>query len=114
MRKLSKLELLKARTTEDQVDAMREHVRAEAADRPGIYRMLAAGGEVVYVGKSKRVRSRLMSYFRCGPSEKGHRILREAERIEWDLHAVGVRGAAGRAPAHQVASPALQRVHEAR
>jgi excinuclease ABC subunit C len=84
MRKLSKLELLRPPTTEEQVETMREHVRGAAADRPGVYRMLAAGGEVVYVGKSKRVRSRLMSYFRCGPSEKGHRILREAERIEWE------------------------------
>ncbi|MEO5568343.1 MAG: UvrB/UvrC motif-containing protein [Gemmatimonadaceae bacterium] len=84
MRALSKLELLRPPTTEDQVDAMREHVRTGAADRPGVYRMLAAGGEVVYVGKSKRLRSRLMSYFRCGPSDKGHRILREAERIEWE------------------------------
>lgn len=84
MRALSKLELLKPPTTEAQVEAMREHVRTAAFDRPGIYRMLAAGGEVVYVGKSKKVRSRLMSYFRAGPSEKGHRILREAERIEWE------------------------------
>jgi excinuclease ABC subunit C len=39
----------------------------------------------VYVGKSKRVRSRLLSYFRCAfPEEKGARILREAERIEWE------------------------------
>ena len=84
MRALSKLELLRPPTAEAQVEVMREHVRAEAADRPGVYRMLATGGEVVYVGKSKRVRSRLMSYFRCGPSEKGHRILREADRIEWE------------------------------
>ena len=50
-----------------------------------MYRMLSAEGEVVYVGKSKRVRSRLLSYFRCAfPADKGARILREAERIEWD------------------------------
>jgi excinuclease ABC subunit C len=47
--------------------------------------MLTADGEVVYVGKSKRVRTRLLSYFRCEfPEEKGARILREADRIEWD------------------------------
>src|SRR4029077_2457533 len=45
----------------------------------------AADGEVVYVGKSKSVRSRLMSYFRCSyPEDKGARILRDAERIEWE------------------------------
>jgi excinuclease ABC subunit C len=64
---------------------MRDDVRANAADRPGIYRMLSSDGEIVYVGKSKRVRSRLLSYFRCSyPEDKGARILREADRIEWD------------------------------
>ncbi len=64
---------------------MRDHVRARATDRPGVYRMYSADGEIVYVGKSKRVRSRLLSYFRCSyPEEKGARILRDAERIEWD------------------------------
>jgi excinuclease ABC subunit C len=64
---------------------MRDRVRAGAADRPGVYRMIAPDGEVVYVGKSKRVRSRLLSYFRAEfPEEKGARIVREAENIEWD------------------------------
>lgn len=64
---------------------MRAHVRAQAQDRPGVYRMLSPDGEVVYVGKSKRLRTRLLSYFRCAfPEEKGARIVREAIRIEWD------------------------------
>ena len=47
--------------------------------------MLSPNGEIVYVGKSKRIRSRLLSYFRCAyPEDKGARILREADRIEWD------------------------------
>ena len=47
--------------------------------------MLSSDGEVVYVGKSKRLRTRLLSYFRCAyPEDKGARILREAERIEWE------------------------------
>jgi len=65
---------------------MRERVRSDCADRPGVYRMLSSDGEIVYVGKSKRVRSRLLSYFRCAyPEDKGARILREADRIEWDF-----------------------------
>jgi excinuclease ABC subunit C len=64
---------------------MRDHVRAGAQDRPGVYRMLSSEGEIVYVGKSKRLRTRLLSYFRCAfPEEKGARIVREAERIEWE------------------------------
>ncbi|MFN8665718.1 MAG: UvrB/UvrC motif-containing protein [Gemmatimonadaceae bacterium] len=63
---------------------LREHVRTAASDRPGVYRMLGEGGEVVYVGKSKKLRTRLMSYFRAEyPKEKGARIVREADTIEW-------------------------------
>ncbi|MGH7664315.1 MAG: UvrB/UvrC motif-containing protein [Gemmatimonadaceae bacterium] len=71
-------------TTEAHVAAMRGDVRSRAADRPGIYRMLSAGGEVLYVGKSRRVRTRLLSYFRCTyPEDKGAHILREAHSIDW-------------------------------
>jgi excinuclease ABC subunit C len=85
MRALPKLDLLRPPTPEAQIDLMRDRVKAEAVDRPGVYRMLAAGGEVVYVGKSKRLRSRLLSYFRASfPVDKGARILREAEHIEWE------------------------------
>jgi excinuclease ABC subunit C len=41
-------------------------------------------GEIVYVGKSKRVRTRLLSYFRCAPGEKGARIVRNAASIDWE------------------------------
>ncbi len=72
-------------TSDAQLSIMRTNVRDTAADRPGVYRMLSSDGEVLYVGKSKRVRSRLLSYFRCEyPEDKGARILRSAESIEWD------------------------------
>jgi excinuclease ABC subunit C len=85
MRKLSKLKFLPPPTSDEQLALMRAHVKDTAADRPGVYRMIAEDGEVVYVGKSKRVRSRLLSYFRCSfPEDKGARILRDATRIEWE------------------------------
>ena len=72
-------------TSDEQLAVMRGSVREAAKDRPGIYRMLSTDGEVLYVGKSKRVRSRLLSYFRCAyPEEKGARILREAHAIDWE------------------------------
>src|SRR6202171_808705 len=72
-------------TSDAQLALMRSTVKDGAAERPGIYRMLSGEGEVLYVGKSKRVRSRLLSYFRCAyPEEKGARILRSAEKIEWE------------------------------
>ena len=85
MRALSKLDLLRAPTSEAQLGVMQAYVKERAENRPGVYRMLTAAGEVVYVGKSKQLRTRLLSYFRCAfPQEKGARILREADRIEWD------------------------------
>jgi excinuclease ABC subunit C len=71
--------------TDAQVADLRASVRAAAEDRPGIYRMLSPAGEIIYVGKSKRVRTRLLSYFRCAyPEEKGARIVREAATIDWE------------------------------
>jgi len=77
--------LLPAPATDGEIDLMRSMVHDGAADRPGIYRMVAQDGEVVYVGKSKRIRSRLLSYFRCSyPGDKGARILRQARTIDWE------------------------------
>jgi excinuclease ABC subunit C len=86
MRRLSKIRkaLSTPKTSDEHIAEMRAHVRASAADRPGVYRWLSPEGEVVYVGKSKKLRTRLLSYFRCTPDEKGARICREATRIEWE------------------------------
>jgi excinuclease ABC subunit C len=82
---VSRKSLRRPTTSDEQLAAMRATVRQGCADRPGVYRMLSAEGEVVYVGKSKRVRTRLLSYFRCSfPEEKGARIVRDAARIEWE------------------------------
>jgi excinuclease ABC subunit C len=75
----------RAPTSDEDLTRMRGVVREGAQDRPGIYRMLSPDGEVVYVGKSKKVRTRLLSYFRCAyPEDKGARILREATTIDWE------------------------------
>ena len=64
--------------------ALRADVRARARNRPGVYRMLGPGDRVLYVGRSVRVRSRLLSYFRAPRGEKAEEILRNTHRIEWD------------------------------
>jgi excinuclease ABC subunit C len=63
---------------------LREKVRAGAKNRPGTYRMVGSSGVVIYVGKSKRLRTRLMGYFRARQGEKGWRIVREAHGLEWE------------------------------
>jgi excinuclease ABC subunit C len=63
---------------------LRADVRAAAENRAGVYRMIGPGDRVLYVGKSVRVRSRLLSYFREPADSKASEILRNTHRIEWD------------------------------
>jgi excinuclease ABC subunit C len=70
---------------EARVARLHERVRAEAKDRPGVYRMLAPDGEILYVGKAKKLRTRLLGYFRAAfPADKAARIIREAGAVAWD------------------------------
>ena len=72
-------------STPAQRRALREHVRAECANKPGVYRMLGPTGSVLYVGQSRVLRTRLLSYFRASDRrDKAARILRHAFSIEWE------------------------------
>lgn len=63
---------------------LRTRVRALAENRPGVYQMLDGTGKVLYVGKAKRLRTRLLSYFRASyPEDKGARILYATHDIRW-------------------------------
>ena len=69
----------------EKLAALRAHVRAGAENRPGVYRMISEDGEVLYVGKSKALRTRLLSYFRgAWPADKGARLVALAHEIHWD------------------------------
>ncbi len=65
--------------------ALRERVRLVAENRPAVYRMTDPAGRLLYVGKAKRLRARLMTYFRASfPEDKAARILHAAGDISWD------------------------------
>src|SRR5947209_5308478 len=52
------------RTTEGKAGSLRSQVRLLTPQRPGVYGMVDAHGEIIYVGKAKNLRTRLLSYFR--------------------------------------------------
>ena len=64
--------------------ALRAHVKEHVEQRPGVYRMIGPNGEVVYVGKSIKLRSRLLSYFRGDRNAKATDIISAARQIEWE------------------------------
>ena len=66
------------------LEQLRARVRALCENRPGVYQMVDATGKVLYVGKAKRVRTRLLSYFRASyPEDKAARILYATHDIRW-------------------------------
>lgn len=55
--------------------------------RPGVYRMIAESGLILYIGKAKHLRNRLNSYRRAHPdrdSRKVIRMLHLVHSIEWE------------------------------
>jgi excinuclease ABC subunit C len=60
-------------------------VRASAPMLPGVYGMLDRKGRVVYVGKAKSLRARLLSYFRRNSRDpKAGRILSHTRTLVWE------------------------------
>jgi excinuclease ABC subunit C len=66
-------------------DEMLARIKSDSKDLPGTYRLLSEDGEVLYVGKSKGVRTRLLTHFRAEyPKDKSARIVAESASVAWD------------------------------
>jgi excinuclease ABC subunit C len=63
---------------------LRACVRETAPKVPGVYGMLGRLGELIYVGKAKSLRARLMSYFRNSRDPKAGRILQHTHTLVWE------------------------------
>ena len=57
-----------------------KHFLKTVSESPGVYRMLDAEGNVLYVGKAKRLKARLASYFRGALNAKTQALV-EANRL---------------------------------
>jgi excinuclease ABC subunit C len=58
-------------------------VPSSIPDSPGSYQFKDARGRVLYVGKAKSLRSRVMSYFGAGLSERTRQMVAASDTVEW-------------------------------
>ena len=64
---------------------LRLGIREACPRRPGVYGFINAVGELIYVGKAKKLRVRLLSYFRRKHRDRrGKRILAEVRGVVWE------------------------------
>src|SRR4051794_36389739 len=64
---------------------LRKQVRAHAPRTPGVYGMIDERGRLVYVGKAKNLRARLLSYFRENSRDpKAGKIIRHTRVLVWE------------------------------
>src|ERR1700730_16758288 len=67
--------------------SLRGSVRTTCSRKPGVYGMLDGHGELIYIGKAKSLRARLLSYFRPKSRDpKAGRILRHTTTILWEIN----------------------------
>ncbi|SMP75804.1 GIY-YIG catalytic domain-containing protein [Neorhodopirellula lusitana] len=66
-------------------DELRQAVLDLCPPVPGVYGMFDRTGDLIYVGKSRSLRHRLMSYFSDSSArEKAGRIIRASRAIQWE------------------------------
>ncbi len=64
---------------------LKREVAQKCPPVPGVYGILDRTGELIYVGKSKSLRHRLLSYFQSSSNqEKSGRIIEAARGVQWE------------------------------
>src|ERR1700727_2032439 len=64
---------------------LRQGVRDHAPRLPGVYGMIDERGRIIYVGKAKNLRARLLSYFRTKSRDpKAGRIIQHTRLLVWE------------------------------
>ena len=65
--------------------ALRAQLRLLCARKPGVYGMVDGHGELIYVGKAKSLRVRLLSYFRQRSRDrKAAKIIAQTKTLVWE------------------------------
>jgi excinuclease ABC subunit C len=65
---------------------LRRALREQCQRRPGVYGMLDLHGELIYVGKAKNLRARLLTYFRPRSRDgKATRMVNQVQGIVWEI-----------------------------
>lgn len=66
---------------------LRNEVRRLCPRKPGVYGMLDRHGELVYIGKAKSLRVRLLGYFRVKSRDpKAAKIISQTRTLVWEVH----------------------------
>lgn len=69
----------------ERTSMLRKGVRLNCPRRPGVYGMVNARSELIYVGKAKSLRARLLGYFRPNSRDpKAGRIVAQSHVILWE------------------------------
>ncbi len=68
---------------------MSPQIRQQLPDKPGIYRMRRAGGDLLYIGKAKSLKQRVNSYFRPKAPHAEHTLEMLTQARELDFTPTG-------------------------
>lgn len=73
------------RATGKSPSRIKDGVKERAPRTPGVYAMTDRHGRIIYVGKAKNLRVRLLSYFRTESRDpKAGRILKHTRQLSWE------------------------------